>query len=204
MKALLLVDELRKTYGESRLANEKYLFSSDDGSSPLPDIEVKQLCKLELQQLKFGYADLLGRVDLQKEKGMQLLKETYRSRLEACGLNRINDEGAYLFMLHQSLGNKVQADHYRGLTGESGREYLLSIVMQDRRFIEETDTSRQKKEATYRTRGDLREYTLRKKDNKNVQQATIAIELNAKDVAWFEADHGCTVSIEKVTPLAKK
>lgn len=195
------IDDLIKNFGDSRLSNENYLFSSDNGESPLQESDIKQLCKTELQLLKIGYADLLKRVDLQKEKGVELLKMTYRSRLERCGLSKSSDEGAYLFMLHQSLGNKVQADHYRGLTGESGREFLLSIVMQDKRFIEEDDIKRYRKEKTHRTIGNRREYTLRRKDTRNIHQATITIELEANETAEFSADHGCTVCIEQVTPL---
>ena len=194
------INILKDRYGEDRLRGDKYLFSVDDGTTPIAESEVKELCRLELQKLKFGYADLLGRVDLQKDKGVELLRRTYRSRLENCGLTRSEDEGAYLFMLHQSLGTKIQADHYRGLTGESGREFLLSIVMQDRRFIPE-EKRRQRKAETYRTVGDRRECILRRKDYQNVQQATIVCELKENERAEFRADHGCVVCIEEVVPL---
>jgi len=201
------VDILKETYGEERLHDEKYLFSSDDGTTPIDPVVIKQRCKTELLRLKFGYADLLGKVDLQKSKGTEMLRKTYRVRLEnICGLTRAKDEGAYIFMLHQSLGNKVQPDHYRGFTGESGREFLRNVVMQDCRFIPPEDigtTMRKKKGNTYRTKENRREYTIYKQDNKNVQQGVFDLVMKPDDVYILSAEHGCEVCVEEVEVLGE-
>lgn len=189
------IDMLEKEGGAERIKPEKYLFSQDSGDTPLNSTEVRKVCRTELQRLRFGVADLLGNIDLQKDKGVQLLKKTYEHRLEKyCGVSREKDEGAWLFFRHMSLGKRIQADHYRSFTGESGRQCLMDYVMQDRRFL--PDLRRGKKGTTsYRTIADRREYTVYPCDSENEQQVLVEFELEAGESVHISAEHGCILKV---------
>lgn len=188
------LDEIVKAEGPERLAPENYVFSKDGGVSPISRDEVLKVCKQELQRLRFGVADLLGNVDLQKEKGLKLLKDTYVHRLEKyCGVSKDTDEGAWMFLRHTSLRTRVQADHYRGFTGESGRRCMWDYVRQDRRFL--PTPSRTRKKLTYRTIDNRREYTMYPPDCENEQQVTITLDLLEGESFWIGAEHGCIADI---------
>lgn len=89
--------------GFERMDSIRYLLSIDDGTTPLDPGQIIALCRGELQRLKFGYADLVGNADLRKSRGTELLRKTYRHRLETyCGVTVKTDEGALLFLSHQS------------------------------------------------------------------------------------------------------
>lgn len=191
------LDMLVEEMGAERVEPEKFLFSQDGGITPLDGAEIHKVCRIELQRLRFGVADLLGNVDLKKEKGVQLLKKTYEHRLEKyCGVTREKDEGAWLFFRHLSLGRRVQADHYRGFSGESGRQCLYDYVRQDRRFLPELRSG--KKGATsYRTMGNRREYTVYPCDRENEQQLLLEFELKAGEHIHISAEHGCFFAKEE-------
>lgn len=194
------LDILEKKEGKERLSPERYVFSEDSGITPLKSDEACKICRQELQRLRFGFADLLGNVDLKKDKGVNLLKATYENRLEKyCGVTKERDEGAWMFLRHVSLGKCVQADHYRGFTGESGRRCLLDYVQQDRRFL--PPPKRKKKNPTYRTIGDRQEYTVHPTDNENEHQVRLEVELHAGDSMWITAEHGCLVQVVEYEAL---
>lgn len=187
------------TSGGERMAEDRYLFSKDDGTTPLDPVEISKLCRAELQKLKSGFADLIGNVDLKRTQGVRMLLETYADRLsEYAGIDKEKDEGAYRFMCHRSLGSSVQADHYRSFSGESGRKCLLDYVSQDRRFLK---SKMRRGEKGRKTEGDLCTYTLYAKDDVNEQQAAITIELGPGEVAEFFAEHGIVLEILEVKPL---
>ena len=189
-------DMLGKEGGPERLEPNKYLFSQDGGNTRLDSAEIHKVCRIELQRLRFGVADLLGNVDLQKDKGVQLLKKTYEYRLEKyCGVSPKNDEGAWLFLRHLSLGRRVQADHYRGFTGESGRQCLFDYVRQDRRFLPEVRRGK-KGSTSYRTIGDRREYTVYPCDSENAQRYLLEFELKAGESVHISAEHGCILQVK--------
>ena len=98
------------------------------------------LCRAELNKLRFGYSALIGNRSLKKDNGINILNTTYRMRLKKyCNLSPETDEGAYKFMVHESLTTMVQADHYRSFTDESGQQILYDFVRHDRRFIKQRD-----------------------------------------------------------------
>lgn len=198
---------LKKKYGPDRLAEDKYLLSSkkdtgltpleakeiNDGLTPLEAKEITELCRLELQKMRFGYAELIGNADLSRDKGITMLRSTYRARLEACGITKDHDEGAWLFMHHMTLGNNTQADHYRSFTAESGRQCLLDYVMQDRRFL-----PKQFSPYLYHTgRGS---FTLRPEDD-NAYQALIEFELNPPEIATIRTQTGANYEILAVEQI---
>jgi hypothetical protein len=198
-EARLLQDYMKhlENLGVERMDGNRYLLSIDAGTTQLDPSQITALCRAELQRLTFGYADLLGSADLRKTRGTELLRATYRHRLETyCGVTVKTDEGALLFLLHHSLGNKIQADHYRSFTAESGRQCLLDYVKQDRRFIPQYPRKRRK---TTRTQGGRDIHTLAKLDQENEQQATITFELGPNEVAEFFTEHGARITMEDIT-----
>ena len=186
---------LKKKYGPDRLAEDKYLLSSkkDTGLTPLEAKKITELCRLELQKMRFGYAELIGNADLSRDKGITMLRSTYRARLEACGITKDHDEGAWLFMHHMTLGNNTQADHYRSFTAESGRQCLLDYVMQDRRFLP-------KQFSPYLYHAGRGSFTLRPEDD-NAYQALIEFELNPPEIATIRTQTGANYEILAVEQI---
>ena len=185
---------LEKEYGPDRLTEDRFLLSAeDDGLTPLEAREITELCRLELQKMRFGYAELIGNADLSRDKGITMLRSTYRARLEACGITKDHDEGAWLFMHHMSLGNNTQADHYRSFTAESGRQCLLDYVMQDRRFL-----PKQFSPCLYHAGSGS--FTLRPEDG-NAYQAFIEFELVPGERAMIRTQTGAYFEILEVEEI---
>ena len=179
---------LKKEFGPDRLAEDRYLLSpADDGLTPLEAKGITELCRLELQKMRFGYAELIGNADLSRDKGISMLRSTYRARLEACGITKDHDEGAWLFMQHLTLGNNTQADHYRAFTAETGRQCLLDYVMQDHRFIPRQFTP-------YLNHEGNGPFTLRPEDD-NAHQAVIEFDLAPGEVAMLKTETGAQFEV---------
>ena len=136
-----VINDYLASLPDTRRSQERFLFSSDaDGLVPLESKDITNLCRAELNKLRFGYSALIGNRSLKKDNGINILSTTYRMRLKKyCNLAPETDEGAYKFMVHESLTTMVQADHYRSFTGESGQQMLYDYVRHDRRFIKQRD-----------------------------------------------------------------
>ena len=182
---------IKQQYGDERMDGDKYLLSVDDGTTPIDASEITKLCRRELQKLRFGYADLIGDADLSRDKGIRMLRETYKDRLQRCGISGEYDDGAMLFMMHQSLGNNTQADHYRSFTGETGRQFLLDCVMLDRRFLP-------KQVAACLTHAGRGSFELRPEDNCE-HQATIEFDLMPGEIAEVRTKSGAFFEILSVS-----
>ena len=187
---------LKKEYGGERLKEDRYLLSSTaDGLEAIETKEITELCRLELQKLRIGYANLIGDADLSRDKSITMLHATYRARLEACGISQDYDKGAWLFMQHRSLGNNTQADHYRSFSAETGRQCLLDYVMHDHRFIHRRFSS-------YLQHAGEGPFTLLPEDD-NAHQATVEFDLNPDDVATIRTQTGAYFEIISVERIAE-
>lgn len=130
--------QLLRTQDDARSTEERYLFSSDmEGNIPLESTEVNAFIRKQLSGFLFGYA---GQISLNEgltiSMGASLLRATREKHLrEDCGLS--GDSGALNFLLHRSMTNQVQANHYRAFTDETGREYLWRALQRDRHGLPE-------------------------------------------------------------------
>jgi hypothetical protein len=66
-----------------RIEPDRFLLSNDaDGTKPLSFRGFTSFVRLLLMHYQFGYAELLGKVDLSQKHGIELLKRTYQQRIE--------------------------------------------------------------------------------------------------------------------------
>ena len=168
---------------------------------PKVKLEAKVLteaCRNVLKNAGVGYAVLAGLKEYQKGAGITLLQQTYRYRLETvCGLSE--DQAIVRFMMHESLANMLQANHYRCFTDETAWNYLLTALERDKRFEDEVKPARTIK----RQRIDSGErITALAENSKRRNRATFRMRLNPGQVTKVYAAHGCRVEI-RTAPITQ-
>lgn len=187
--------QLLRMQGDVRVMKERYLFSSDtEGNTPLASTAVNAFIRRQLSGFLFGYA---GRIplgaDLSISMGAPLLRATREKHLrEDCGLS--GDSGALNFLLHRSMTNQVQANHYRAFTDETGREYLWRALRRDRHGLPEAaeDAERPKRMSRVgREDYDELRFPSRGADGDMLLIVHLSGELKAGDIIEVFAENGC-------------
>lgn len=135
-----LIDEYITKMGEKspeRIQADRFLVSADDmGLQRVDRKDVIMFCRNLLLEIghQIDYYSMMKGQDLSSDRGVKMLRATYSYRLEKyADLSIQTDTGAYTFMRHDNLAPYVQADHYRGFTGEYGRQFLTDHLQRDRR-----------------------------------------------------------------------
>lgn len=170
------------------------MYVASDEEDPKVKLKSKILtesCRNILRNAGVGYAVLAGLKEYQKGAGITLLHQSYRYRLETvCGLKE--DQAIVRFMMHESLVNMLQANHYRCLTDETAWDYLLTALERDKRFEDEVKPARTIK----RQRIDSGErITALAENSKRRNRATFRMRLKPGETAKVYAAHGCHVEI---------
>lgn len=124
---------LREQYSEEQICRMPVASAENDPTKALDPSRLTDACRTVLHNCGVGYAALAGLQDLHTGAGIHMLHATYRYRLEdVCRLR--DDPGLLTFMLHHSLTNLVQADHYRSFTDPTAQHMLHTAISRDNRF----------------------------------------------------------------------
>lgn len=185
----------RRTYLKGKGFSEKqieemYIASkADEPKEKLDDKVLTETSRNVLHNAGVGYAVLAGLREYQVGAGIALLQQTYRDRLEtACGL--IRDKAAVKFLMHRSLNNMLQANHYRAMTDETARYYFLTALERNKRcedVIKRKRTiARQKIEG-----GEV--ITAMPENSKYRSRATFRLRLKPGQMVTVRTAHGCRV-----------
>lgn len=191
---------LRDSYPKERLGGERYLLSADaQGLEPLEETEITSFIRQAGCTETFGYK---GRVRLDDGKmfsmGVNSLHQTRQKHLkEDCRF--AGDPGAISFMMHRSMGNQVQSDHYRCFTDATGRENLYQKVREDRHGCPEKQ-ERKITRASKKCDGDCTNWKFPGREDKqgDAVSSFVIKGLKAGDVVYIRST-GCVMlsSIEK-------
>lgn len=175
------------------------MYVASDEKDPKVRLEPKVLteaCRNILRNAGVGYAVLAGLKEYQKGAGITLLHQTYRYRIETvCGLSE--DQAIVRFMMHESLVNMLQANHYRCLTDETAWNYLLTALERDKRFEDEVKPARPIKRQKIDSGEQI---TALAENSKRRNRATFCMRLKPGETAKVYAAHGCRVEIRAVQP----
>ena len=185
-------------FSEAKIS-KMYVASAE--KDPKVKLEAKALtgkCRDVLKKAGIGYAAFARLKEYQKGSGITLLQQTFRYRLETvCGLSE--DQAIVRFMMHESLANMLQANHYRCFTDETALDYMLTALERDKRFEDEVKPARTIK----RQKIDSGErITALAENSKRRNRATFRIRLNPGQLTKVYATHGCHVEIRTV-PITK-
>ena len=124
---------LRERYSDEQIHRIPVASVEKDPAKRLDPSRLTADCRNVLHNCGIGYAALAGLQDLHTGAGIRMLLNTYKDRLEdACRLK--NDPGLLAFMLHHSLTNLVQADHYRSFTDPTAQHMLYTVIHRDHRL----------------------------------------------------------------------
>jgi hypothetical protein len=197
-EALLVNRYIREMRNQNpaRVEPNCYLLSADtEGMEKMPVEGFNAFVRNLLMMYTIGYASRLGDVDLSKQHGIELLKATYRHRLEEyCGVSEQTDGDALTFLTHRSLAGHVQGDHYRSFTDSYGRDRLLGYVWRDQRFIPQ---GKGLKQILRGSAGDYDVITFRNREHGENRRIVLTFTASENGVARFRAPYGAAFQVSK-------
>lgn len=176
-----------------RIQADRFLVSADDmGLQRVDRKDVIMFCRNLLLEIghQIDYYSMMKGQDLSSDRGVKMLRATYSYRLEKyADLSIQTDTGAYTFMRHDNLAPYVQADHYRGFTGEYGRQFLTDHLQRDRRGIPEKN---RRKDVYYRNLKDdgITRYTYQPQSLERCTHYEMTIVAQEDAIAYFESEYG--------------
>lgn len=191
-----LIDQYINKMGEQnpeRIQADRFLVSSDImGLERVNRKDVIMFCRNLLLEIghQIDYYSMMMGQDLSSDRGVNMLRATYSYRLDKyANLSPETDVGAYTFMRHDNLAPYVQADHYRCFTGDSGRTFLLSCVLQDLRGLPERN---RRKNVYYRNQKDdgTAKYTYLPATQENRSHLEMTIVAKEDALAIIDIENG--------------
>ena len=199
-----LIDEYITKMGENnpeRIQADRFLVSADDkGLQRVDRKDVIMFCRNLLLEIghQIDYYSMMKGQDLSSDRGVKMLRATYSYRLEKyADISLQTDAGAYTFMRHDNLAPYVQADHYRGFTGEYGRQFLTDHSQRDRRGIPEKN---RRKDVYYRNLKDdgITRYTYQPQSLERCTHYEMTIVAQEDGIAYFECEYGGLFEINEL------
>ena len=191
----LWLQHLKNNMPTDRTDGEKYLFSADDhGNVPLNASELHKFIYCQLNRYIFGYAGRVKLGALMISPSVKLLHNTREKHIrEDCRFG--TDTGAINFLLHRSLVNQVQADHYRCFVDETGRRSLWLRLCQTRHGLP-PETPRRTRMSTIQRNGMIElHFPAKITDPGRDKLITVSLEgLIAGEVIVVKTRHGCYIN----------
>ena len=169
--------------------NEKTALASD---------ELVRISRTVLRDCGVGYATLAALEEYKKAAGITLLHNTYQYRLNDVCLLKY-DPAIVKYMRHQSLGNMLQADHYRSFNDFSARYHIATALSRDTRF----ESSQLNKKPIKKTKiGGFETIVVSSPTRQDVAAATFRLRLKPGECISISSVHGCVLSID-AAPVEK-
>lgn len=189
---------LEKGYSKRQIEQMPVASDPNDEKTALTSDELVRISRTVLRDCGVGYATLAALQEYQKAAGITLLHNTYQYRLnDVCLLK--HDPAIVKYMRHQSLGNMLQADHYRSFNDFSARYHIATALSRDTRFESSQFNKKPIKKGKI---GNLETIVVSSPTRQDVAAATFRLRLKPGQRINISSTHGCVLSIE-ATPAKK-
>lgn len=182
---------LGERYSAAKIAKMTIASDEHDPRKPLDPSVLTERSRNILRNFGVGYAELAALQDFKSGAGINMLLNTYRHRLEEiCGLK--NDPALANFLMHHSMANMLQANHYRSFTDPVALKMIVGILNRDPRMKKESVHIR-----GYKRKKDGRDeqFTVFAKSSQEHAFATVKLRLQPGQKVQIMAPHGCLTAL---------
>ena len=169
----------------------------DDPKTALTPEYLREKCRYVMRDMGVGYARLAGLREQHTGAGVKLLQNTYKHRLEACGI--AEDSALQRFMLHQSLVAMVQANNYRCFTDESATWLIQTYLARDDLRLQKAAAHPKPVRRKKQKHGDGEQVRVLSADTKQRAKAELVIHVAKGDIISVHAEHGCRLAFKTMT-----